>query len=218
MEAAAAAPSSAGTSSERTLAKRPSASSSFRLRCSSLNSLRLLRIFDIFDKNRDGMVSVDEINQALRLLGLDVEVSDLEATIRTFIQPGNEGLTYDDFVGLHQSLYDTFFFDGDDIESAVEEAAALVVAARDEEEAKKLLQEESDLREAFKVFDEDGDGFISAKELQTVLGKLGFPEGNEIDRVERMITSVDRNHDGLVDLFEFKDMMRSTVLVPSSCS
>ncbi|PRQ42627.1 putative EF-hand domain pair protein [Rosa chinensis] len=210
----AAAPSSAGTS-ERTLTRRPSVSSSFRLRSPSLNSLRLLRIFDVFDKNRDGMVSVEEISQALGLLGLDVEVSELERTIRTFIQPGNEGLKFEDFVGLHQSLYDTFFFDGDDIGNAVEEAAAAVVAARDEEEAKKL-QEESDLREAFKVFDEDGDGYISAKELQTVLGKLGFPEGNEIDRVEKMITSVDRNHDGLVDLFEFKHMMRSTLLVPSS--
>ncbi|KAM5560777.1 calcium-binding protein CML42 [Rosa sericea] len=210
----AAAPSSAGTS-ERTLTRRPSVSSSFRLRSPSLNSLRLLRIFDVFDKNRDGMVSVEEISQALGLLGLDVELSELERTIRTFIQPGNEGLQFEDFVGLHQSLYDTFFFDGDDIGNAVEEAAAAVVAARDEEEAKKL-QEESDLREAFKVFDEDGDGYISAKELQTVLGKLGFPEGNEIDRVEKMITSVDRNHDGLVDLFEFKHMMRSTLLVPSS--
>lgn len=79
-----------------------------------------------------------------------------------------------------------------------------------------MSQEELDLSEAFKVFDEDGDGFISAKELQVVLAKLGFQEGNEIDRVQQMITSVDRNHDGLVDLFEFKDMMRTTVLVPSS--
>lgn len=162
------------------------------------------------------MVSVEEISQALGLLGLDVDVSELESTIRTFIQPGNEGLAFEDFIGLHQSLYDTLFFDDDvDIGAAVEEAAAAVMAVRDEEEAKKL-QEESDLKEAFKVFDEDGDGYISAKELQVVLGKLGFPEGNEIDRVEKMITSVDRNQDGLVDLFEFKHMMRSTVLVPSS--
>jgi calcium-binding protein CML len=174
-----------------------------------LNSLRLRRIFDIFDKNQDGMVSVEEISQALGLLGLDVDVSELESTIRTFIQPGNEALAFEDFIGLHQSLYDTLFF------AAVEEAEAAVAAVRDEEEAKKL-QEESDLKEAFKVFDEDGDGYISAKELQVVLGKLGFPEGNEIDRVEKMITSVDRNQDGLVDLFEFKHMMRSTVLVPSS--
>lgn len=78
-----------------------------------------------------------------------------------------------------------------------------------------LSQEEADLSEAFKVFDEDGDGYISARELQMVLGKLGFSEGSEIDRVEKMIVSVDSNRDGRVDFFEFKDMMRS-VLVRSS--
>lgn len=74
-------------------------------------------------------------------------------------------------------------------------------------------REESELSEAFKVFDEDGDGFISAKELQVVLGKLGLQEeGREIDRVEMMISSVDRNHDGVVDFFEFKDMMRGIMV------
>ena len=75
-----------------------------------------------------------------------------------------------------------------------------------------LSQEESDLNEAFKVFDEDGDGYISARELQVVLGKLGLAEAKEIGRVEQMITSVDSNNDGLVDFFEFKDMMRSVVV------
>ena len=78
-----------------------------------------------------------------------------------------------------------------------------------------MSQEDLDLSEAFKVFDEDGDGYISAKELQIVLGKLGLSEGNEIGRVEKMIFSVDQNQDGRVDFFEFKDMMRG-VLVRSS--
>lgn len=64
------------------------------------------------------------------------------------------------------------------------------------------------------MFDENGDGFISARELQAVLKKLGLPEGSEMERVEKMIDSVDRNQDGRVDFFEFKNMMR-TVVVPS---
>lgn len=74
--------------------------------------------------------------------------------------------------------------------------------------ATKEEQEESDLKEAFKVFDENGDGFISAKELQMVLGKLGFTEATEMERVKMMISSVDLNHDGKVDFSEFRDMMR----------
>ncbi|KAB2630384.1 calcium-binding protein CML42-like [Pyrus ussuriensis x Pyrus communis] len=193
--------------------KRPSPS--FRLRCTSLNSLRLRRIFDMYDKNKDGFISVHEISQALALLGLETEISDLHSTIKSFIRPSNYGLNFDDFVSLHQSLYDTYFDNNNGDEEAV--AAASEAASTDAcDKETKLSQEESDLSEAFKVFDEDGDGYISAKELQVVLAKLGFQESNEIDRVEKMITSVDQNHDGLVDLFEFKNMMRTTVLVPSS--
>ncbi|KAL2330465.1 hypothetical protein Fmac_018046 [Flemingia macrophylla] len=170
-------------------------SPSFRLRCRSLNSLRLRRIFDMFDKNGDGMITVTEISQALSLLGLEADVEELESMTRSYIRAGNDGLTYEDFVALHESLGDAYF-------------GGLV---QDEEEA----QQESDLWEAFKVFDENGDGYISAKELQVVLHKLGLVEGNAIDNVHRMIGSVDTNNDGRVDFYEFKDMMRATI-VPSS--
>lgn len=62
------------------------------------------------------------------------------------------------------------------------------------------------------MFDEDGDGYISAKELQAVLGKLGLVDGRSIDRVHQMIGSVDRDHDGRVDIFEFKSMMKSVAV------
>ncbi|GMI78635.1 calmodulin like 42 [Hibiscus trionum] len=178
---------------KRSLSRKPSSSSSFRLRCPSLNSLRLRRVFDIFDKNHDGIITVQEIHQALTRLGLETDFCDLESTIKSFINPGDMGLTYHGFVSLHQSLDQTFF--GLDMEEEEEEE-----------------EDESDLTEAFKVFDEDGDGFISAQELQAVLGKLGLPEGKEIGRVEQMICSVDQNHDGRVDFLEFKHMMQSVVV------
>lgn len=169
---------------------------SFRLRSPSLNSVRLRRIFDIFDKNNDSIITVEELGQALGLLGLQTEQAQLESMVKTYIQPGNSGLSFEDFQALHRSLDDAFFGLGAD-------------------DSSDDKQEEYDLTEAFKVFDEDGDGFISAKELQVVLSKLGLHEGAELDRVEMMISSVDKNHDGRVDFFEFKDMMRS-VIVPSS--
>ncbi|KAG6596298.1 Calcium-binding protein CML42, partial [Cucurbita argyrosperma subsp. argyrosperma] len=182
------------------LSKKPSSSSSFQLRCPSLNSLRLRRIFDMFDKNGDGMITSEELGQALSLLGLDAEESELDSTVNSFIQPGNEGLRFEDFAALHQSLNDAYF-GGQDGELNEEN-----------EEEKRMSQEESDLTEAFRVFDEDGDGYISAAELQVVLRKLRLSEGNEIDSVQKMILSVDRNKDGRVDFFEFKDMMRSVIV------
>lgn len=183
----------------RSFRRNVSSSNSFRLRSPSLNTLRLRRIFDIFDKNGDELITIQELNQALSLLGLESDLSDLDLTVKSFIKPGNDGLTFEDFVSLHQSLGDAFF--GIDGEEEAEQSGS---------EAES--QEESDLTEAFKVFDEDGDGFISARELQVVLGKLGLAEGSEIGKVEEMINSVDRNRDGRVDFFEFKDMMQSVVV------
>ncbi|KAM1125644.1 hypothetical protein ACFX1Q_040932 [Malus domestica] len=138
-------------------------SRSFRLRCSSLNFLRLRRIFDMYDKNKDGFISFHEISQALALLGLDTEIFDLCSMIKSFIQPSNDDLNFDDFVSLHQSLYDTYFDNNNN-----------------DEEASTAVAEESDFSEVFKVFDEDDDGYISAKELEMAscfffsLLQLGF--------------------------------------------
>lgn len=181
---------------------KPSSSSSFRLRSPSLNSIRLRRIFDVFDRNHDSLISVEELSQALNLLGLDADLSEIESMVRSYIKPENIGLRFEDFEALHRSLNDVFFG------SKYEDKLGLSNQDPDP------VQDELDLKEAFDVFDENGDGFISAKELQVVLEKLGLPEGSEIDRVEMMISSVDQDHDGRVDFFEFKDMMR-TVIVPS---
>ncbi|XP_047330096.1 calcium-binding protein CML42-like [Impatiens glandulifera] len=177
--------------------------SSFRLRSSSLNTLRLRRIFDLFDKNNDGMITTDELSQALQRLSYDADMDELATVVNSHIRPGNIGLEFEDFVSLHSSLNDTFVgLEGDEEEE------------EDLEEGES--QEDVDLKEAFKVFDENGDGYISANELQTVLVKLGFAEGSEIDHCRKMILSVDRNHDGRVEFCEFKEMMRKTVLVHSS--
>ncbi|XP_010449165.1 PREDICTED: calcium-binding protein CML42 [Camelina sativa] len=177
-------------------------SSSFSLRSPSLNALRLQRIFDLFDKNGDGFITVEELSQALSRLGLNADLSDLKSTVESYIQPGNTGLNFDDFSALHKTLDDSFFGGDGDVNDGNNDPSS---AAADE----------TDLQEAFKVFDENGDGFISARELQAVLKKLGLPEGGEMERVEKMIVSVDRNQDGRVDFFEFKNMMR-TVVIPSS--
>lgn len=61
---------------------------------------------------------------------------------------------------------------------------------------------EDELREAFRVFDHDGDGFITAQELRSLLISLGLESSPEI--IRRMIGEADRNHDGKVDFGEFR--------------
>ncbi|XVF65566.1 hypothetical protein PTKIN_Ptkin09bG0258900 [Pterospermum kingtungense] len=67
--------------------------------------------------------------------------------------------------------------------------------------------EEEDMKEAFNVFDQNGDGYISVDELRSVLVSLGLKQGKTIEDCKRMIMKVDADGDGRVDFMEFKKMM-----------
>ena len=61
---------------------------------------------------------------------------------------------------------------------------------------KHEVNEEEELNMAFKTFDVNGDGVISADELRTVLTKLGEPISDE--DIEEMIRLADVNGDGKI--------------------
>jgi calmodulin len=66
---------------------------------------------------------------------------------------------------------------------------------------------EEEIREAFKVFDKDGNGFISAAELRHVMTNLGEKLSDE--EVDEMIREADVDGDGQVNYDEFVKMMLS---------
>ncbi|KAK1660809.1 hypothetical protein QYE76_048968 [Lolium multiflorum] len=64
---------------------------------------------------------------------------------------------------------------------------------------------DAELRDAFDVYDINGDGRISVAELSKVLGRIG--EGCSTEECERMIASVGVDGEGFVGFQEFKKMM-----------
>ncbi|NXA79820.1 CALMS protein, partial [Thryothorus ludovicianus] len=64
---------------------------------------------------------------------------------------------------------------------------------------------EEEIREAFRVFDKDGNGYISAAELRHVMTNLGEKLTDE--EVDEMIKEADCNGDGQVNYEEFVRMM-----------
>ena len=66
---------------------------------------------------------------------------------------------------------------------------------------------EEELLEAFKVFDKDGNGNISATELKTVMHNLG--ENLSDADIEEMIREADLDGDGEINYNEFVKMMKS---------
>merc|ERR1712086_10931 len=69
----------------------------------------------------------------------------------------------------------------------------------------KMNNDNDYLMEAFKIFDRDGNGFISKQELKYVVMNLEYPPTDE--KLEEMINTVDANRDGMLSIVEFASLM-----------
>jgi len=70
------------------------------------------------------------------------------------------------------------------------------------------VDEEADLREAFKLFDRNRDGFIDTRELKKVTGMLGTMLTKE--ELEEFMKEADVDGNGKLDYDEFTKMLLST--------
>ncbi|CAK9160370.1 unnamed protein product [Ilex paraguariensis] len=152
----------------------------------SINTSDLHRIFEKLDQNGDGLVSLDELKWLLEKIGLHTSLDEVELSL------GKTSLDAIDFL---------FFYDAV-IKGNVGES-------KEGEESNNL---ETDLVEAFKIYDLDGDGFISCEELQSVLSRLGLWDEHCGRDCKSMINVYDANSDGVIDFEEFKNMMLLTNL------
>lgn len=156
-----------------------------------LSSGDLRRLFKNLDRNGDGLVSLDELNWLLERTGVAQPIGfrDLESVA------GKSALNFADFSCFYESM--SKGGGGEEGETAI---------SKEEEEG-----EEGDLEEAFRVFDLNGDGFISCEELQRVLARLELWEENCGRDCKTMIGAYDLNSDGLLDFDEFKTMMMLSI-------
>ena len=46
---------------------------------------------------------------------------------------------------------------------------------------------EEDMKAAFNLFDQDGDGFITVEELKSVMSSLGLKQGKTLEGCKKMI-------------------------------
>ncbi|CAM6083140.1 unnamed protein product [Calypogeia fissa] len=152
------------------------------------NKSEMKRVFEKFDENKDGKICGKDLHRFMGRLGMDMSVEEAKSMLKSVDHNSDGCVDFEEFYSLYLS------FTGDIL--AMEEVAEEV-----EEEDETLLQ-------VFQVFDRNGDGRISADELQDVLNQLGIPEGEDISNCRQMIQRVDSNGDELIDIEEFKSMMR----------
>ena len=83
-----------------------------------------------------------------------------------------------------------------------EEFIEMMVKREDDEET-------DDIAQAFKVFDIDMDGLISAGEIRETMSNLG-EDLSEVE-VKAMVEEADMNGDGLIDFKEFASLMEKSL-------
>ncbi|KAL6976229.1 Calmodulin-like protein 3 [Sarracenia purpurea var. burkii] len=150
----------------------------------AMDSAELRRVFQLFDRNGDGKITKKELNDSLENMGISIPDADLIQMIRKIDVNGDGCVDIDEFGALYQSIMGERGGGGEE-------------------------EEEEDMKEAFDVFDRNGDGFITVEELRSVLAALGLKQGRTVEDCRRMITKVDVDGDGMVDFDEFKQMMRA---------
>jgi len=135
------------------------------------------KYFNMFDKEKKGFIHTSQVGQILRTMGQAFEERDLKQLIKEFDSDGSGEIEFEEFCAL---------------------IARFVI-----EEDSGALEEE--LREAFRLYDKQGNGYINVSDLRDILRALD--EKITEDELDEMIAEIDTDGSGTVDFDEFMEMM-----------
>merc|ERR1712131_100622 len=137
----------------------------------------LKRTFDQFDKDRLGAISVGTVDTILKMMGMHVSSADLDNVIEEIDEDGSGQLEFPEFIQL----------------------AAKFLVEEDEEEMRW------ELKEAFRLYDKQGNGYITTSTLKEILREIDstLTEYN----LDQIVDEVDADGSGTVDFDEFMAMM-----------
>ena len=142
------------------------------------------QVFRRYDANGDGKISAEELASVLRALGAPPVPGEVRRMMDEMDADRDGFVDLAEFVAFHCAARP----EGEDEDGGAAAAAA-----------------EAELREAFRMYDADRNGLISAREVHRVLRQLG--DKCSVADCSRMIRSVDADGDGSVNFDEFKKMM-----------
>merc|ERR1712127_496310 len=138
--------------------------------------LVLKRCFDGF-ADEEGAIPADNVGGILAMMGMKVKPSALREIIEDIDEDGSGLLEFGEFCQL----------------------AAKFLVEEDEEALKK------ELKEAFRIYDKEGNGYISTDVLKEILQELDAKLTNE--DLDNIIEEVDEDGSGTLDFDEFMAMM-----------
>nr|XP_027221331.1 troponin C-like isoform X1 [Penaeus vannamei] len=137
----------------------------------------LRKAFAMFDSGKTGKIEKEKIRTILNTLGASYINEELEALLTENDVDGTGKLNFDSFVR--------------------------VVGHFLEEQDEEAMQKE--LKEAFRLYDKEGNGFIPTAALKEILGALDDKlTSADLDNI---VDEIDEDGSGTVDFDEFMEMM-----------
>ncbi|XP_026685425.1 troponin C, partial [Diaphorina citri] len=131
----------------------------------------LKRAFDAFAQGQ-GFIEASMVGGILQMLGHDLTPARLEEIIKEVDADGSGELEFEEFVQLAAQFLS---------EDEVEDAAAM----------------EAELKEAFRLYDKEGNGYITTDVLREILKELD--DKISADDLDMMIAEIDSDGSGTVD-------------------
>lgn len=142
--------------------------------------------FVLFDKNKDGKVTRMEFRSALENIGIKLMPAEVDAVLRSIDTDMDGAIKYTEFI-RKMKIYG--------VQSMSEEQQIIQSIYQS---IKKLNYT---LYDVFTIFDRDGDGEVSRKDLMDSFNNFGL--GLTVQQIEKVLKLIDTNRDGQIEFSEF---------------
>merc|ERR1712080_526721 len=136
--------------------------------------------FDLFDSKKQTFLSADDLDEILRAMGFRPSAEELKAILEEIDEDGSGEIEFAEFCQLCAK----FLVEDPDIETLKRE-----------------------LKAAFRIYDKNGEGFITMDTLRGLISELLSPLSSE--ELDGIIDELDEDGSGTMDFDEFCEMMMS---------
>merc|ERR1719481_40994 len=143
-----------------------------------LQKLELKEAFDEFDKDGSGTITTKELLPVLRSIGQNPTEDEILGLVIEYDVNGDGTIDFDEFIEMMTK------------------------------HTQETVDQTAEMREAFKIFDRDGNGYIDLRELKQVVTRMG--EALTAAEADELFREADLDGDGKLDYNEFVKMMTET--------
>ncbi|CAG2241635.1 CALM [Mytilus edulis] len=131
-------------------------------------------VFELFDKDGDGTITIKELDTVMRSLGQNPTENEVKEMVQKVDTDGNGTIEFPEFLQMATDMM-------------------------------KSVDLADEVRDAFRLFDKNGDGYVTAPELKTILSNNGEKISDE--ELDAMVKDADVDGDGKINYQEFVSML-----------